>query len=298
MTLDEYYRLLNAGQSYVQNAQAADPEWQAWATNGANYNLDTAGSVASPTTDYWGKYMATLSPQQQAEFAQTMAQLKDDRWQTKVGNVMQYIPAAVGAVGLAGAAGLLGPSAGFPGTSIFSGAAGAAGAADAAAGAGFVGEGALSGIPAWDGALANAAGAAGAGAGFIGEGVSSGIPAWDSALTNAGGGTLFDSIVNKAPSLLKDGLSWAADNKGLLSLLAGGLAAAGASKQQNTQTKKTFAPQPGMSFTRPQQPPLQALQGTFTPQTTAAMQNSGLARYGASGGTYTPFEYKPYVWGQ
>ncbi len=288
MTLDEYYQLLAAGQQYVQNAQAAD----------SMYTPEMGGAPASPTADYWAQYMATMSPEQQAEFYRNMQEERDGRWQTKVGNVMQYIPAAVGAVGLAGAAGLLGPSAGFPGTSIFSGAAGAAGAADAAAGAGFVGEGALSGIPAWDGALANAAGAAGAGAGFIGEGVSSGIPAWDSALTNAGGGTLFDSIVNKAPSLLKDGLSWAADNKGLLSLLAGGLAAAGASKQQNTQTKKTFAPQPGMSFTRPQQPPLQALQGTFTPQTTAAMQNSGLARYGASGGTYTPFEYKPYVWGQ
>jgi hypothetical protein len=286
MTLDEYYQLLAAGQQYVQNAQAADPAWQDWLTSQSNYNLDTAGSVASPTTDYWGQYMATLSPQQQAEFAQTMAQLKDDRWTTKVGSVMPYV------IGAGLTYGALAP------LLTAGGAAGATGAAaDAAAGAGFVGEGALSGIPAWDGALANAAGAsaAGAGAGFIGEGASSGIPAWDSALTKAGGGTLLDSIVNKAPSLLKDGLRWAADNKGLLSLLAGGLAAAGASGQQNTQAKKTFAPQAGMSFSRPQSLAPQSLQGTFTPGQSTGLLNSGLSRYGATGGTYTPFNYKP--WG-
>ena len=61
---------------------------------------------------------------------------------------------------------------------------GAAGAATPSGGAGgFIGEGALSGIPAWD-----AAGAAGGGAGgFIGEGALSGIPAWDAAWAAGGG---------------------------------------------------------------------------------------------------------------
>jgi hypothetical protein len=220
MTLDEYYQLLNAGQTYVQGAQAADPAWQDWLTSQSNYNLDTAGSVASPTTDYWGQYMATLSPQQQAEFAQMMAQLKDDRWTTKVGSVMQYIPAVVGTIGLAGASGLLGPAAGFPGEAIWAPAAEAAAGAAAAPAA----EAATSTLPLWDTGVgplfgsqaaidsslaaanwfpgASLAAAEGFGAGNLM--LADLLPAtFTSTLGAPAAQTLWDKIVDKAPDLLK-----------------------------------------------------------------------------------------------
>lgn len=65
----------------------------------------------------------------------------------------------------------------------------------AGAGAGFVGEGALSGIPAWDAALANSPSAFGTGAGFIGEGVQSGVPEWDLALDGASGSGGFEPVL-------------------------------------------------------------------------------------------------------
>lgn len=65
----------------------------------------------------------------------------------------------------------------------------AAGAgAELGANGAFLGEGAASGIPAWDGAAAAASGggsAVGGAGGFVGEGVKSGVGAWDAAATKA-----------------------------------------------------------------------------------------------------------------
>lgn len=118
---------------------------------------------------------------------------------------------AILAGGYAAGTGALGGAAGGAGAAEGAAAAGAAEGAAVGSGAGFVGEGALSGIGAWDAALAGApswsagaAGAAGAaagggggggaattGGGFVGEGAASGIPAWDGAVgsgvTGAGG---------------------------------------------------------------------------------------------------------------
>lgn len=59
--------------------------------------------------------------------------------------------------------------------------------------AGFIGEGATSGIPAWDGAGASL----GQNGGFLGEGVSSGVPAWDGAGAGTGGAS-FGGAATKA----------------------------------------------------------------------------------------------------
>lgn len=111
--------------------------------------------------------------------------------------------AAILAGGYMAGTGALGGTAG--------GAAGGAAEGAVGSGAGFVGEGALSGVGTWDAALASspswsagAAGAAGAaagsggggaattGGGFVGEGAASGIPSWDAAAaggwTDLGGG--------------------------------------------------------------------------------------------------------------
>lgn len=93
---------------------------------------------------------------------------------------------------------------------------------------GFVGEGASSGIPAWDSALAGATpgqvtgaatgatGAMGQNGAFLGEGVSSGVPAWDAAAKAATGGaaSLIPGISDKALGIGATVLGGLAGNEG------------------------------------------------------------------------------------
>ena len=105
---DEYNR---AAQKYTLEAQARDPEWQAWSAQASGLPLDLQGSIASPDKDYTAEFFASLSPEQQREYWQLYEQHQADKaksWQSKVAGVMKFIPAAVGVAGLAGAAGLLG----------------------------------------------------------------------------------------------------------------------------------------------------------------------------------------------
>jgi hypothetical protein len=119
-------------------------------------------------------------------------------------SALAVLGAAFGAQALTGASGAAGGAAAGAAEGAAAAGAGSAGTAGAVgSGAGFIGEGALSGIGAWDatlaaspswtaaggmagGAAAGASGGGGGGAattggGFVGEGAASGIPAWDGA---------------------------------------------------------------------------------------------------------------------
>lgn len=112
---DDYKKLLAAGQKYVAQKQAADPEWQAWQQLSAVTSAENRDQLPpAPNKDYWAEFMGTLTPQQAQGFQQNMAD--SSSWTDKVGGVLRYaIPAAVGGAGLA-AAGAFGPMAqGFVG---------------------------------------------------------------------------------------------------------------------------------------------------------------------------------------
>jgi len=105
--------------------------------------------------------------------------------------------------GVLGGAALLGNA-----PALLGGLGGSSGAAAGGSGA-FVGEGALSGIPAWDAAASSAglmgggAAAAGGSGAFLGEGMASGVPAWDAAATGAG-----LSLATPAAAAAGAGQSW------------------------------------------------------------------------------------------
>jgi hypothetical protein len=109
----------------------------------------------------------------------------------------------------------------------------------ATSGAGFVGEGAASGIPGWDAALAGATpgelGAVGTGAGFIGEGAASGIPGWDAAI---GGATAGEVGAGGGLSGLLGGLGGAKSWLPVAATVLGGLAGSKGQQQSQTQTRE------------------------------------------------------------
>ena len=224
ISYEDYKKLLAAGQKYVAQQQAADPEWASFLQRAAATSVENAGELgASPTTDYWAKYMTTLSPQQALGFQQNMADSKS--WTDQVGSVLKYaIPAAVGGAGLA-ATGLLGTGlqAAVGGAPL--GSVGGAAAAAPAASAGLMGEAASASLPLWDTGVGGLFGSQAAidsamtSAGWFpgasmaaGTGAAGGLmlgdllpAAYQSVLGSAGGGTLLDKIINKAPELLKQG---------------------------------------------------------------------------------------------
>ena len=185
MTYDEYKQLLAAGQRYVQQAQAADPEWQAWQQMASRYSPENSDQLPpSPNKDYWAQYMGTLSPEQAAGFQQTMA--NSSRWQDKVGSVLKYaIPAAVGGAALAGT-GLLGTAAqGFVGGAPL-GSLGGAGAIGGATGSTGLGGG-LFGLGSTD--ILGGAGAAGSLGSLGGAAGGAGID-WAGNLAGAASGAI------------------------------------------------------------------------------------------------------------
>lgn len=117
---------------------------------------------------------------------------------------------------------------------------------------GFIGEGAASGIPAWDGALVNAgtvgtsASTLGQNGAFLGENMASGVPAWDAAATNAGlsltapagasfgGNTISNGVQNAATSLIP-GVSNSMLGTGLTALTA--LSGSQGTEGQTTERK-------------------------------------------------------------
>lgn len=135
LSFEDYQRLLAAGQRWVADAQAKDPEWQAWQRARSSYSAENADQApASPTKDYWGAWRATLAPEVSADFNRHMADSRS--WTDDVGKALKVgIPLMVGGAALAGTglfgAGLQGAVGGAP----LGGATGAAGtAAGAAAG--------------------------------------------------------------------------------------------------------------------------------------------------------------------
>lgn len=330
MTYDDY---LNAQLAYVRPRMDADPQWQAYinsmASGGGGMDAADAansynGTLAAPSKDYYGEWFGMLSPEQQSEYMRLLQEDKEGRWQTKVGNVLKYIPAAVAAVGTAGAAGLLGSSAGFPGTAIWSGApAAAAPVAEAAstmplwdtgvgglfgsqaavdsalasAGMGGTTLGGLSAAPALGGALAASPylGAFGATASAIptaGSLLESMAPAAGSAFNNPaytsipGSGGLLDKVGSGLGSIG----TWAANNPGLLSSLIG-LGAAGMANSSNNSQPKPQAQiqmQPGLKFAPPTQAPSSPA-GLLSGATASPYKNSGLGRFGATGGVWKPW---------
>lgn len=285
---DEYKRLIHAGQQYVAQKQAADPEWQAWQQAVSSLPFD-AERPASPTKDYWSEYTNSLGPEMSQAFQNHMA--NSNSWQNNVGKVLKVaIPAAVGGVGLAGT-GLLGT------------------AAQSAVGAGAASAPALTGV---DAAMADLAASGGLTPASMGAssgvwGGLSGIPGAASStglLTGSelGTGASGAGLLSKIGGTAGDVANWLGNNRGLVSLLGGALAAAGSASNQNSggNSSKTYAPQPGLRMGTLQQSPMNQSAGTLAPMQNLGLQNSGLARFGATGGLFTPNVYKPqtYRWGQ
>jgi len=300
ISLDEYKQLLAAGQKYVTDAQANDPAWQAWKQAYDSTSWDSEKPV-SPSKDYWAEYMGKLSPAQQAGFQEYMMA---PTWQNKVGNVLKVaVPAAVGAAGIGGAMGLLGGSGAAAGGSGV-----AAGMSPAAADAA---------LAAFDAAVPSSAldaAFAGAGGGMSLDAADAALAAFDKAVPSSsldaafkaaapatkGGLTSWLSSQGALGSTAADALKWAGDNRGLVSLLGGALAAAGSGNNSGNTASKTYTPQPGMNFGTMRQTSQMGTHSTFTPQPTSGLLNSGLARYGATGGLFQPGQYRPtlYSWGK
>jgi hypothetical protein len=202
-TFDEYNR---RAQQYTLQAQARDPEWQAWQQSVSGLPIDLQGSIASPDKDYTAEFFGSLPADQQQEYWKQYEQNRAQdakRWQSRVGSVMKFIPAAVGVAGLAGAAGLLGGAAGAtPSAASIAGAAGlpelglaaqtglGIGAADAAAALG--------------GAGVAAQGVAPAIAGGVAGGVAPAASGWGSVLSSlgaAGGAMNMGDLIGPAATI-------------------------------------------------------------------------------------------------
>lgn len=110
---------------------------------------------------------------------------------------------------------------------------------------------------------------------------------------SSGGGLL--SSVGTAAGGVAD---WIAKNPGLASLLGGALATAGSSGGSSTPTQpQSFAKQPGLLMGTMQKPQLMQSPGTLSPLGQGGYQNSGLARFGATGGLFSPTQYQPQNYG-
>ncbi len=124
-----------------------------------------------------------------------------------------------------------------------------------------------------------------------------GLAAQTTAPAASSGGGLLSSLGSGLGSVG----SWAAANPGLVSMLGGALAAAGGgSGGSGGGSQMNFAPQPGLNFGTLQQPDMPRQAGTLTGSGGSGLLNSGLGRFGAAGGTYTPTPYTPksFTWGR
>ncbi len=273
LSFTDYQNLLNQHNRYLQQYAPVNTSWGG-NINGPDAQPLSAAELAdnkTATEAFWKQY----SPEVRADFQKHMADSKE--WGDSVLPIMKMIPLAVGGAGLA-ATGLFGPA-----LQSFVGGAPLGGAGGSVAGAAGLGGEAAGGIaPTWD-AATSAAWQSGAGLG--GDTLSA---------MGAGGGGLFSNVAGMG----KDALGWLANNRGLVSL-ASGLASGLASKDSGGGSTKTYPAQPGMKFGTLNHTALPNLQGTMTRQPTMGLQNSGLARFGATGGTYTPPQYNPaiYTWG-
>lgn len=117
------------------------------------------------------------------------------------------------------------------------------------------------------------------------------------ALSGVGGA---GSLLGSAGSAATGVLDWMKANPGLTSLLGGALATAGSSGSGGgggSTAQPTYAPQPGLTVGALRQlQPAQA-EGLFSAASPVGYRNSGLGRFGAWGGTYTPGQGTA-VWGR
>lgn len=112
------------------------------------------------------------------------------------------------------------------------------------------------------------------------------------ASAGSGAGGLLSGIGSAGSSLL----DWVAKNPGLTSLLGGALAGIGAGSAEPPTPEPTYAPQPGLNIGALQQAGNLQPTGLFSAGGGPRMANSGLARFGATGGTYTPGQSIPAIW--
>jgi hypothetical protein len=308
----------NALEAY-QRAQALNQSYQdrGWATNvhGSSNGDERFGALFDPTTGYnfgqhgnGGFYAYDNDPARVKKdnialnglpyynFGTDGSYQGSKQWEglDKTGPMQQIIPLAMMlapfAMAMAGVGGAAGAGAG---------AAGSGGAGLGAGSGAFLGEGALSGIGAWDAALAaapswsGAAGAAGGAlgqiggnaGGFVGEGVASGIPGWDAAAGlggsaaggGASGGGFMNLLKSAGSSLFGGGGAGGAAGGGGSSLLGLGatlLGGLGGSQGNNASATSTKSMDPRMEalFYGDLAQRAQAMMGAQMP---AAMQAGG-----------------------
>lgn len=282
--------LAKNGSGNMPMAWADQTEWDAYAAN------------QKALQDRWLK---TLSPTERKQWdADTAYSGARNRKHMNTGMAITgaLIGAGAGAMTL-GQLGLLG-AAGESG-----GAAGAAGGAEAGAGGtagsgsavemGFNAGGAVpSGASGWGGIgipgpaggsaiptaieLGGSGGLLGGAAGAAGAG-------------GAGGAAAGSGLLGSLWDLVKD-------NPGLVSAIGGAVAGgidAGSDDDGGTSGEPTYPPQPGLDIGA-----LRRLRGggasggQFLLGDGGGYRNSGLSRYGAAGGTYTPYVPAPMVWGR
>lgn len=108
-------------------------------------------------------------------------------------------------------------------------------------------------------------------------------------------------LLSSAGSAVGGVADWISKNPGLASLLGGALATAGSSAgSSGGGSSQAFAPQPGLKMGSMTQQPMNQNFGTLTPMgQKPGLMNSGLSRFGAQGGLFTPSAYTPqnYRWG-
>lgn len=288
-----YKDYISQAQQYMAAEQAKDPAFLDWQQR-ANARTADMGPIEGWTgTDYFGQWLNTLSPESRADY---LKQMNDSStWQNKVGGVLKVaIPAAVGGAGLA-ATGLLGSGlqAAVGGAPLGSAAGGGASLAGAGA------TGLDFGAAAEAGTLAG--GGSGAG-GLLGGAASTYTSPYVALPGAAGTGSSWLSSLGPVGGALSSAGNFLGENRGLVSLLGGALAAAGSKGNSGSSgtASKTYAAQPGLNFGTLRQTPQQGTPATFTAQPTRGLLNSGLARYGATGGLFQPAQYAPtrYTWGQ
>lgn len=321
-TTTRYQQYVKQAQDYTRAAQAKDPAFQAWQAEADKYTADMGGAPAWNGTDYTSEWFKTLTPEQQADYevayqdvdAQNKKSLKG-----RIGSTLKFaVPALVGGAALAGT-GLFGAGAqGFVGGAPLGSSGAVAGGIDAATAAGALGGAGDASI----GAGGLLGGGAEAGLGYGGYGGAGGTIASQGGLLGgtsiASGASPLGSLGVDAAGMLGGAASgggalsslgsagsslagWIAKNPGLASsLLGGAVAAAGGSKPGSSTGGGTFAPQPGIrmgTLLQPQQQQGGLLSGGMQSPMYA---NSGLARFGATGGNYTPGYGAPGVfrWGQ
>lgn len=268
---DDWIKRRNA---YINSRLGPDP-----------YQLNTTPDVYNPDLDrqyaewkpQWDalqeQFKGTLTPEERADMeSQFAARTAGFDKSNKIGKGL--------ALGIIGASGI---GAGLTGAGLIGGAAPvSAGAIEAAAGIPELGLAAQTGLSPSAAAIAGAAGFP-----ELGMAAQTGGA--------AGGGGLLSQIGSGLGSVG----SWAAKNPGLVSLLGGTLAAAG-SKPSTPQQSQTFAPQPGLQMGSLQQRPMDQSPGLLSTMNQPMRQNSGLARFGATGGLFQPGAYTPqaYQWGK